>query len=262
MSNIHIYRIRPRRLKGETLSEMAKALNFEGKLIETEEAMAIQDSTRTLVYAQPGSKFGGLLFFTDQSSSLAGSVEKLVDRKNAQSWTNNFLKSFDLLPEKVTDELMKFNLKIRSYQTQAVTFGGKERKKSTIKTEIASNININDVPVVGPRAKIRMTFKDSDLPVFIHSGLWKAIEIHEERELIDKSKVLDTVKEKLTSRQDKRPRSEIKSVKLAYFAQEYNGGPDLLMPFYFVEIEQEDKNKEKLGITNGIKQMIWIPAYR
>jgi len=38
--------------------------------------------------------------------------------------------------------------------------------------------------------------------------------------------------------------------------------PDLLMPFYFVGIEREDMNPKKLGISQGIGQVIWLPAYR
>jgi hypothetical protein len=50
-------------------------------------------------------------------------------------------------------------------------------------------------------------------------------------------------------------------VRLAYFATEYHGGPDLLSPYYFVEVEYEDRTAQERQ-AQGPRQMLWLPAYR
>ena len=124
---------------------------------------------------------------------------------------------------------------------------------------------LNDISVVGSRAKVRIVFKDQEKPIFIYRGLWEGIEVYEEKELIRSHDIVKALKEKLADRRKFRAYYEIISMKLAYFADEYSGGPDLLTPFYFIEIEYEDVNAKKSGITQGLDRFfgcLHIDEYR
>ena len=249
-------------MQKDKFTKIAKTLGLEGKLAQTEEAMAVHDSIHALAYAQPTAKFAGLLFYTDQSTGTAEEVKKLIDKKSALKWADRFLERFDLLPKQIKDDRIRLHFETICDQTEAVVFDGKERTKKKIKTEIHSKIMLNDIPVEGPRSKIRMTFKDQEKPIMMHLGTWENIEIFEERELIREHDVYTIVKDKLSQRLKGDLNYDIVDIKLAYYADEFKGGPDLLVPYYFVEIENEDKKAREMGITDGIKQMIPIPAYR
>ena len=231
-------------------------------MAETDEAIAVRDSARALAYAQPTARFAGLLFYTDQSKGTAEDVKKLTDKKSAKRWADSFLERFDLLPQKIKDERIKLHFETTSDQTEAVIFDGKKRSKKKIKTEISSKTTLNDIPVEGPRSKVRMIFKGQEKPIMMHLGMWENIEVFEERELIRKHDVFTVIKEKLAERQKSEINYDIVDIKLAYYADEFKGGPDLLVPYYFVEIEYEDKKAREMGITEGAKQIFPVPAYR
>ena len=262
MKKIFLYRLKQEKMKSEKFSDIAQDFRIKNKLVKTDEAIAVQDGIRALVYAQPGAKFAGLLFYTDQSKGTAEDVKKLIDKKSAKHWADSFLERFDLLPQKIKDERIKMHFEIISDQTEAVVFDGKERRKKKIKTEISSKITLNDIPVEGPRSKVRMIFKDQEEPIMMHIGMWENIEVFEERELIREHDVYTIVKEKLAQRQKGGRNYDIVDIRLAYYADEFRGGPDLLVPYYFVEVEYEDKKARELGITEGIRQIFPIPAYR
>ena len=107
-----------------------------------------------------------------------------------------------------------------------------------------------------------MVFKGRERPILIHRGLWQNVEVYEERELVREHDAVTWVKERLVERRKKRGHYDVATVKLAYFAHEFRGGPDILAPFYFIEVESEDKHAEKVGVTEGPKQVLWLPAYR
>lgn len=262
MTKIYLYRVKAATMKKEKFAVIAKELGIKSKFIETEEALATHDSARALAYAQPSAKFAGLLFFSDQSQGTANEIKKPIDQKNAKLWADNFMERFDLLPKKMEDERIKLRYEILSDQTEAVVFDGKERSKKKIKTEIHSKVSLNDIPVEGPRSKVRMIFKEQEKPIMIHLGTWESIEIYEERELIREHDVYTIVKEKLAQREKNEINYDIVDIKLAYYADEFKGGPDLLVPYYFVEIEYEDKKGRKMGITQGSRQIFPVPAYR
>jgi len=262
MTKIFLYRLKHEKMKREKFTKIAQDLGMEIKPVETDEAIAAHDSTRALAYAQPGAKFAGLLFYTDQSKGVAEDVIKLTDEKSAKRWADSFLERFDLLPRKIKDERIKLHFETSSYQTKAVTFDGKERSKKKIKTEISSKTTLNDILVDGPRSKVRMIFKDQEKPIMMHLGMWENIEVFEERELIRKHDVFTIIKEKLAHRQKCGINYDIVDIRLAYYADEFRGGPDLLVPYYFVEVEYEDKKARELGITEGARQIFPVPAYR
>ena len=262
MSKIMVFKRNVQKLKPENFLRMAEMLKVKGKMIETDNAIAVRDSERALVYAQPYAKFAGLLFYTDQSRGLADSAENLLDPKRAKRWATAFLKDFSLIPDKVDDDRVNLQVNLSSTQTDAVVFDGKERKKVKNKTEIRSDIKLNEIPVVGPRAKVRIVFKEDEKPILIHSCLWNKIDVFEEKELLRVHDVAKVVKEKLVERACSQVRYDVISTRLAYFADEYAGGIDLLAPYYFIEIEFEDKKAKENGITQGPRQLFWLPAYR
>lgn len=262
MTKIYLYRVKAVAMKKERFAAIAKELGIKSKFVETEDALAVHDSARALAYAQPSAKFAGLLFYSDQSLGTANDIKKPIDQKSAKVWTDNFMERFDLLPKKTEDERINLRYETLSDQTEAVVFDGKERTKKKIKTEVRSKITLNDIPVEGPRSKVRMIFKDQEKPVMIHLGMWESIEIYEERELIREHDVYTIVKEKLAQRQKNEINYDIIDIKLAYYADEFKGGPDLLVPYYFVEIEYEDKKAREKGITQGARQIFPVPAYR
>jgi len=262
MTQIYLYKLKPEKMQSDKFTKISRELGIKNKAVETDEAMAVHDSIQALAYAQPTAKFAGLLFYTDQSKGTADEVKKLIDKKSALKWAGRFLERFDLLPKQSKDERIKLNIETICDQTQAIVFDGKERSKKKIKTEIHSKITLNDIPVEGPRSKIRMIFKDEAKPIMMHLGMWESIEIFEERELIREHDVFTIVKEKLAQRHKDDMNYDIVDIKLAYYADEFKGGPDLLVPYYFVEIEHEDKKARAVGITDGPKKIIPIPAYR
>jgi regulatory protein YycI of two-component signal transduction system YycFG len=263
MARILIFKRNTQNMKPESFLRMAETLKVKGKPMETDNAIAVRDAERALVYAQPCAKFAGLLFYTDQSRGLADSSENLLDSERAKRWANAFLKEFNLVPSKVDDKRVNLQVNLSSTQTEAVVFDGKERKLIKNKTEIRSDIKLNEIPVVGPRAKVRMVFKEDEKPILIHRGLWDAIEVYEEKELLRINDVAKAVKEKLVAREGcSQARYDVISTRLAYFADEYAGGIDILAPYYFIEMEFEDKKAKENGITQGPRQLFWLPAYR
>jgi hypothetical protein len=96
----------------------------------------------------------------------------------------------------------------------------------------------------------------------IHCGLWEHIEVYEEREWIREHDVVKIIKEKLSSRCCDQKGYDIIDINLAYYAREFSGGPDLLAPYYFIEIEFVDSNAEKVQIAQGPRQIFNLPAYR
>ncbi len=262
MSSIFLYKMQTESMKADKFAEIGRHFEIKGELVETEEALAIHDSEHALAYAQPRGRFAGLLFYVDQSRGQAEPVDKVIDCKSAERWAVDFLDKFSLSPKKAEDEKIQLSFEIYTYEDQSVSYDGKERRRLNLKTEIGSKIEINGIPVLGPRATVRMVFKDQAKPISIHRGLWENIEVYEERELVREHDVYTTVKEKLAQRRDCRVYYDVVDCKMAYFAQEFCGGPDILAPFYFLEIEYETANAERKGIIQGPRQILMIPAYR
>jgi hypothetical protein len=262
MTKIAIFRTRPQKLDQERFTKLASHFGIEKKIVETEEALAVHDSARALAYAQPGSKFGGLLFFTDQTQSLGDLKEKPLDLKSAQRWSDEFLREHKLIPQKPEDPKIGFHFETSCTANEAVVFDGKERKKNWIATDISAAISLNGIPAGGPRAKVRMVFKGRKIPLVVHCAIWDKIEVFEERELVGQDEVMHAVKEKLAGRKEEKTRFGISNIRLSYFAREYEGGPDLLAPYYFMDVEFEDRRGKKMGIAQGPRQMFWVPACR
>ena len=255
--------MRHRKIQKDEFLRIAQTLGIdEGKQVESEEAVAMHDSNHALAYSQPGSKFAGLLFYTDQTQNIAEPSENLTEPKHAKDWCNGFMQKHQLAPRPIDNKKIKLSLDLFAYKSEGLVFDGKQRKKIKYAIEVASNIMLNDIPVIGPRAKVRFAFKNKKVPINIHCAVWQNIEVFEQKEFVNPHDVYTVIKEKLSTRKNEKRWFDIASQKVAYFAQEYNGGPDILAPYHFVEVEYTDPYAEKIGEIQGPRQVFWIPAYR
>lgn len=244
-------------------AKLGEHLGIKGKPVETDEAVCLKDDARTMAYAQSCAKFAGLLFFTDQSVSLGEITEKVVPEERARAWAGAFLEKFDLLPAKGEDERIALEFALTAGQTEAIVFDGKERKRVKAKTDIGADISVNGIPVVGPRGKVRMTFKAAETPALMHVGLWDSLSVYDERTLVSENDVVRTVRDKLATRNECHKRNyDVRDVRLVYHADEFAGAPDLLAPWYFVEVELRDEHDKARGETQGPRQVLRIPAHR
>jgi hypothetical protein len=241
---------------------MAAHLALRGKPAQSEEALFVHDDTRSLAYAQPCAKFAGLLFFVDRSAAIGDIPEKLASEKRARDWATGFLDEFGLLPGKGKDERIRLDIEVAATQSEAVRFNGKERRRLKASTEIRSRISVNGIPVSGPRAKVRMIFKAGDRPIMAHVGLWESLSVFDERELVREHDVVRTLRDSLADRRACGTAYDVREVRLAYFADEFRGGPDLLLPYYFIEIESRDPRPPGKESRQGPRQLIRLPAYR
>lgn len=264
MSSIMLFRTRAGRLDAGKLQKISKHLGMSGKAQETDDALLSVNEHESLVYAQPCARLAGVLFYTDQAQSLAAPVKRAVTEARALAWGDGFLRSFDLLPKPPGDKRITLEIAGEAKRSDGIVFDGKQRKPVAIKTDYRTRTTLNGIPVVGPRAKARMIFKESERPAFVHVGFWDGIEIHEERELVREHDIMRTVREAIATRGKcgDDPGYKLVDIRLAYFAAEFRGGPDLLCPSYFVEIEQvHDDAKAQRGVQ-GPRQMLRFPAYR
>jgi hypothetical protein len=262
MATVTLYRMHHEPPSPAALQRIAKALGLDGEPKESPEGTAVAGDRGVLAHSAPCTRLGGTLFFTDPSASLAEPAKRPVDPAAAKKWADAFLESNGLLP-KPTDSGHDAKIEISAATTEAVVFDGKERTRVPAKTDVTSRITLDDIEVIGPRAKVRMVFKDDKRPIFIHRGLWDALEPYEDRELVRSHDAASTVDGILANRKDCGDVGHaVGEVKLAYFAREFAGAPDLLAPYYFVEVEFKNVDGRAAGEVSGPRQVVWFPAYR
>lgn len=258
-----LLRRKTRTMSADKFAKLGEHLRIKGKPLVTDDAVMLKDDTRAVAYAQSCGKLAGLLFYADQSVAWGEVTDKVVADKRARDWAGALLEKFDLLPTKSDDRKITFDFALTAAQTEAVVFDGKARKRVKAKTDVGADIAVNGLPVVGPRGKVRMIFKTAEQPVMMHVGLWESLSVYEERELVSEHDVVRTVRDKLESRSECGQRNyDVRDVRLVYFAHEFAGGPDLLSPWYFVEVELRDPRHDGPGEAQGPRQVMRIPAYR
>lgn len=261
--SIFLFRRKTQQMKADKFGKLAAQFGVKGEQVASDEALLVKDDSRAIAYAQPCAKFAGMLFYADQSIAWGECTSKLVAEKRAMEWAMNLLDKFELRPKPSDDKNIALNFELTSSQTEAVVFDGKERRRVKAKTDVMSNITLNGVPVVGPRGKVRMIFKNSDKPVMVHAGLWESISVYEERELVREHDIVSTVRDRLAQRGDCQEKNyDVREIKLVYFADEYTGGPDLLVPNYLIEIELRDPRYTGKAQIQGPRQVIRLPAFR
>jgi hypothetical protein len=259
MTEIPVFRIHTERIKKDKFSAVAEHLGLRGNVASTSEALFIQNKQRALAYAMPGSRFAGLLFFTDQSKGMATPIERAPSSEEVKAWTDEFLKRFQLGPRETTDKQIRVSFATKVFRTESAVEDGKGVKRVPVKTDIVSDVRVNDHYVTGPRAKVRLVFKSAKAPVWIHRALWEKLEVFETRSILTENEVYRKVSDRMTRRGETHKRWRMISIRLTYFAGEYSGGPDLLLPYYFAEIELRDP-KDQEWARQGPRQLIQIPA--
>jgi hypothetical protein len=261
--SICLFKRQTRSLGVAQFEALTHQLRIDGKPLVTDEALCCSDGTRTLAYAQPCARFASLLFFTDQSVAWGEASGKTIPAKRAKDWTEKLLETFELLPRRVDDERIRFELELDAQETDAVVFDGKERRRIKAKTDVFSRAKLNGIEVVGPRAKARLVFKAAELPVMLHVGLWESLSVYEERERVREHDVARTVAERLTERGRCEGRSyRLCDIRLVYMAEEFRGAPDLLVPEYLVEIELRGDRHQEKNAPIPPRQVLRVPAYR
>jgi hypothetical protein len=262
MATVTLYRMHHETPSADALRRIAKSLGLDGEAKESPEGTAVAGTGGVLAHAAPCTRMGGTLFFTDTTTSLGEPAKRPVPPDAAKKWADAFLESNGLLP-KPTDTGHDATIEIAASTTEAVVFDGKERTRVPAKTDVTSTITLDEIPVIGPRAKVRMVFKDDKRPVFIHRGLWDALEPYEDRELVRPHDAVSTVDGILANRKDCGDVGHtVGEATLAYFAREFAGAPDVLAPYYFVELEFKNVDGKAAGEVSGPRQVIWFPAYR
>lgn len=260
---IHLFKRKTRKLGAGQIDALARSLRIKGKAQNTEEALFCHDSTRTLAYAQPCTRFAGLLYFADQSVAWGEATGKVLGAKRAQAWSEDVLEKFELRPQPQDDERIRFEFKLEAVETEAVVFDGKNRRSVKAKTDVMSHALLNGIPVVGPRAKARFIFKANELPVMMHVGFWESLVVHEERELVREHDVARCIGDRLSQRNRCEGRDyRLCDMRLVYMADEFRSAPDLLSPEYLVEIELRDQQHDCKNPPIPPRQVIRLPAFR
>ena len=86
---------------------------------------------------------------------------------------------------------------------------------------------------------------------------------YDDRELISRHEVAAAIRDRLASRKHCGSRdASLRDLHLTYWADEFSGGPDLLTPWYFGEIELVDPRYAGRDPIQGPRQMLRVSAYR
>jgi hypothetical protein len=264
MAEIPVFRIHTERMAKDKFATIATHLGLAGELTATDEALFIQDKGRALAYAMPGSRFAGLLFFTDQSQGMATQTERVPGSPDVEAWTNDFLKRFQLGPGPSGDDRIQVSFGARVLRTESVVQEGKEGnevRRAAVKIDVVADLRVNDLHVTGPRAKLRLAFKNAKAPIWIHRALWEKLDVFETRPMLTEDEAYRRLSDRLVKRGESRRNWRMSSCRLAYFAGEFTAGPDLLLPYYFAEVEMRDPN-DRDRTRQGPRQLIQLPACR
>lgn len=258
MSKINIFRYRPKHMEKDLFYNIANDLRFKGEFVQGEEGMVIYNDEQVMTWSQPNAKFGGVLFYTDRNRSLAKPAKRLAEVESVREYMNGFLKRSQLMPDSGKHEV---SVKLKAKVTDAMIETGEkeEVKRVPMRVDVYSDIRLDDVPVMGPRAKIRAAF-DGETPQFLHIGLWETVDVYKTGELIPKDHLLKIIDEKARNRKGK-INLQVQDIYLAFWAREYCGGADILEPYYFVEVEHLASDKRKREEGAGPKQVLRFLAY-
>jgi hypothetical protein len=264
MAEIPVFRIHNRKMEKDRFEAMAEYLGLRGSLVATEEALFLQDEHRALAYAMPGSRFAGLLFFTDHSQAIGTVVERTPGSDLVESWTREFQNRFQLEPRSFGDDRARISSAIKVLRTESAVEEGEERgriKRAHLKSDVVSELKVNDHHVSGPRAKIRLVFKQAKGPAWMHHAQWDKLEVFEERPLLSEDEAYRRISDRMAKRSQTARMWRMNEIRLAYFSDEFRGEPDLLLPSYFAEVEFRLPN-DKQGERQGPRRLLRLPACR
>jgi hypothetical protein len=264
MKKLHVFRQRAKRMEKDGIAKIAEELGMRGEVVATEDAIAVvsKGEGQMLAYAQPGGRFAGLMMYTDQTEAMGEVIGRTPSGSRAQRWSQQFLDKHDLMPAKSREDEMETRLEFEATAPRAVVFDGRERKEVSTRLDVAAKISVNGIPVTGPRAKMRLGFRSAERPFAMHRGIWEKLEVFEEREAVSEDEAVKVALSRVSGRGEARAMHRLNEVRMAYWAKEYEGGADLLEPWYFVEVEFEDRAAKKQGIDQGPRQVFTVPASR
>jgi hypothetical protein len=264
MSTIALFRISAPALDQDILRRVAESFHLGRNVTESDDAVAFHDDGRVLVRAGACAKFAGVLMYINHHAALGGIHEKPVDPERAGAWLSEFIGKHGLGPGKVGDDRARLELQPWSRFTEAFVFDGKERKRVRARTDAGVRFRLNGLPLSGPRTRIRAVFGGDELPLMVHVAVWDRLEHHGDAELVRAHDVVATLEKSIRGRTDCNLVVHAKALRLAYAAsEEFQGRPDLLVPYYFVEIESPyHVTKGRADGGQAPRQLLKIPAWR
>ena len=263
MASIETFRIQTEQLHKDKFVAIADHLGMRAEVKATPAALFMQDKERSLAYALPGARLGGLLFFIDQSQGLGTLVERAPGHEEVERWTREFLERFQLGPRDSSSDRIRTTMGTRVLRTEAMQEGQdrSDVRRVPVKTDVVSDLRLNDHHVTGPRAKIRLIFKHARQPACIHRSLWEKLEVFDERPMLSEDEAYHRVSNRIARRGQASKNWRMLNMRLAYYADELSGAPDLLLPYYFIEVEYRDP-KSVEPRRQGARQLIKVPASR
>jgi hypothetical protein len=260
---LSLFRMTAPQLDHGVLRGAAEALGIRGDVTESDDAVAMHDDTRVLARAGACAKLAGVLLYVNHGSALGALYDKPLDPERAGRWLREFLEKHALGPGKVVGDRAKLELEPWSHITEAVVFDGKERKRVRAHTDAGVRLRLNGLPVSGPRTRIRAVFGNEELPIMLHIAVWDRLDVHAEVELVREHDVVTALERSIRGRTDCNLVVHIKEIRLAYAAsEEFHGRPDLLAPYYFVDVESPYRSRAATDPSQAPRQLLKIPAWR
>ena len=262
-NSIVIPRMRPTTFDSDRLRGLAERLQLSGELLEHEEAVAIASEKHTVVHGQPGTRMGGLTTALDHTRGIApdagdgpeGTPRKVVDPDRAVALVAELLDAFALGTVR-TESQLDLDWKLVGAVTEGVRFDGKERVRFPVKADVRARVTLDGIPVSGPRSGASAVFTDGDAPLRLLVTTWDSVDRYDERRLISSDEAVGTL---LAGRDKRGPRPgpvEVVSATLGYWAGEYGGGADVLVPSWFVELVHTAEQRS----GSAPRQLVRLPA--
>jgi len=264
MSTISVFRMIAPRLDAGALRGVAKELQLGDTVTESDDAVAVHDDGHVLVRAGACAKLAGTLLYVNHRASLSAIHEKPLAPERAGRWLGGFLERNGLTPGKVNDDRATLDVTPYARFTEAIVFDGRERTRVRARTDAGVRLRLNGVPVSGPRTRIRAVFGNDELPLMVHVAVWERLEHHADAELVRAHDVVGAIEKSLKGRKDCGVAIRIRDMRLAYAAaEEFHGRPDLLAPYYFVEVESPVRDSKRGSDPGqGPRQLMKVPAWR
>jgi len=246
------------------LGRIAESLRLSDRATESDDAIAFHDEARLLVRAGSCAKLAGVLTFVNHRSALGAIHDNPIDPQRAGQWLGDFIERHSLNPAKTSTDGVRVELRPWSRYTEAVVFDGKERKRVRARTDAGVRFALNGIALSGPRTRIRAIFGSDERPLMLHVAVWDRLEHYADAELVREHDVLVALEKSLRGRKDCDVVVRANGLRLAYAAsEEFHGRPDLLAPYYFVEVESPIRgSKSRSDGGQSPRQLLKIPAWR
>lgn len=259
MSNVNIFRYRPQYMKADLFRTIAQDLRLDGEFSQGDEGMIFHNKRQILTWSQPNAKFGGVLFYVDRDRSLVEPAKKLPGVDSIKEYMNGLLERWCLMPTRGRHDV---SVKLEARVTEAMMDAGEKDEVARVpmRVDVSSRIQLDGLPVMGPRAKVRAAFGDGETPQFLHVGLWETVDVYRTGELISEDRLSKIIDDRV-KRRKRKIKLRVRDITLAYWAREYRGGADVLEPYYFVEIEHLEPDQRKDEEGSGPRQVLQFLAY-